>query len=73
MLDISIWKDTQLELPHFDRHWHSNGFDVQSFRGADCDTNDCLVVAEVSEKLAVSKRARQKFVMGRFSLKKVTR
>jgi hypothetical protein len=34
---------------------------VQSFRGADCYTDHCLVVAEVRERLAVSKQAAQKF------------
>jgi len=29
--------------------------DVQSFSGADCDTDHCLVVAKVRERLAVSK------------------
>jgi hypothetical protein len=34
---------------------------VQSFRGADCDTDDYLIVAKVREILAVSKQAAQKF------------
>jgi len=32
-----------------------------SFRGADCDTSHYLVVAKVRERLAVSKKATQKF------------
>jgi hypothetical protein len=32
-------------------------FDVQSFRGFDCDTDHCLVVGKVRERLAVSKPA----------------
>ena len=34
---------------------------VQSFRGADCDIDHYLVVAEFKERLAVSKQAAQKF------------
>jgi hypothetical protein len=45
--------------------------DSRSFRGADYDT-DHTVVAKVRERLEVSKRAKQNFVMERFSLKKLT-
>jgi predicted ATP-dependent endonuclease of OLD family len=38
-----------------DRRQHSSILDVQSFRGADCNTDHYLVVAEVRERLAVSK------------------
>ena len=51
-----------------DRRWHSNILDVQSFRGADCDTSHYLVVAKVRERLAVSKQAAQKFDGERFNL-----
>ena len=62
------------------RRCHSNILDIQSFRRADCDVDHCLVVAEVRERLSVTKQVRerlsvteqetQKFGMGRFSLKK---
>jgi hypothetical protein len=45
--------------------------DVQSFRGADSDTDHYLVVAKVRERLAASKRTTQKFDMERFNLKKL--
>jgi len=38
-----------------DRRWNSSILDVQSIRGADCDTDRYLVVAKVRERMAVSK------------------
>jgi hypothetical protein len=75
----SPWKSpfgkTHNQIDHIliDRHWHSSALDVQSFMQADCDTSNYLVVAEVMEKLAVSKRATRTFYMERFNLKKLTR
>jgi hypothetical protein len=54
-----------------ERRWHSSILDVQSFRGADCDTDHCLVVAQVRERLAVSKQAAQQFDEERFNLRKL--
>jgi hypothetical protein len=49
---------THNQIDHIliDRRWHSNILDVRSCRGCDCDTDYHLVVAEVRERLAVSKR-----------------
>ena len=54
-----------------DRRWHSSILDVQSFRVADYDTDHCLVVAMVREKLAVSNQAAQKFDGERLNLRKL--
>jgi hypothetical protein len=42
------------------------------FQGADCDTDHCLVVVKVRERLAVIKQAAQKFDAERFNLKKLS-
>jgi hypothetical protein len=55
-----------------DRRWHSSILDVRSFRESDCDTDHYVVVATVSERLAVSKQAAQKFDVERFSLRKLS-
>jgi hypothetical protein len=51
---------------------HSSILDVRSLRGADCDADHYLVVANVRERLAVSKQAAQKFDADRFNLKKLS-
>jgi len=53
-----------------DRRWHSSLHDLS--RGADCDTDNCLVVAKVREILAVSKQRARTFDMERFNLRKLS-
>ena len=45
--------------------------DVRSFRGADFDTDYCLMVAKVRERLAISKKAAQNFDVERFNGRKL--
>jgi len=52
--------------------WQSSILDVHSFRGTDCDTDHYLVIAQVWERLAVSKQAVQKFDVEKFNLKKLS-
>ena len=48
---------TNKKIEHIltDRRWNSNLLDIRYFVGANCDTDHCLVVAKVRERLAVSK------------------
>jgi hypothetical protein len=49
-----------------DRQRHSSILDVQSLKTADYDTDHCLVVAKVGERLAVKQRS-HRFHMEKFS------
>jgi hypothetical protein len=64
---------THNQIDHIliDRRWQLSILEVQSFRGADCDTDHYLVVAKLRERLAVSKQAAQKFDMERINLWKL--
>ena len=54
-----------------DRRWHSSILDLRSFRGADFDTDQYLVITKVRERLAVGKQAAQRFDRQRFNLRKL--
>ena len=62
-----------LSIDHIliDRRRHSSILYIRSFRRADCDTDQSLVIAKVRERLAVSKQAAQKFDGERFNLRKL--
>jgi len=54
-----------------DWRWHSSVLDERSFRGADCDTDYYLMVAKVTERLAVSEEEAQKFDGEIFNLREL--
>jgi hypothetical protein len=62
-----------MQIDHIlvDRQRHSSVHDVQTFRAADCNTDRYLVVDEIRERLAVNKQRSNRFLMLRFSLKKL--
>jgi hypothetical protein len=62
---------TQIEYIQTDRLQHSSVLDVRPYRAADCDTDHCLVVAKVRERLAVNKQRSHRFHMERFNHKKL--
>jgi len=61
----------QIDQILIDMRGHSSILDVQTFMGADCDTNHYLVVAKVRKKLAVNKQAAQMLGGERFNLRKL--
>ena len=54
-----------------DRRWHSSILNARFVRGADCDSEHCMVVVKVRERLAVSNQETQKFEVVRFNLRKL--
>ena len=65
--------NTHNQMDHvlIDRRRQSSILDLRSFRGADCDSDHYLVVAKLKERLAVNKKAAQKFEGKRFNLRKL--
>jgi hypothetical protein len=64
---------THNQIDHILIEWrrYSSILDVRSFRAADCDTNHNLVVANVRERLAVSKQTAHSVHIERFKFKKL--
>jgi hypothetical protein len=62
---------TQGQIDHIliEMRWNSSILDIGSFRGADCNTDLYLIVANVRERLLVSKEAASTFDVERFYLK----
>jgi hypothetical protein len=54
-----------------DMRQHLSVLDVRSFRAEDCDIEHYLVMAEVKERLALSKRTTHRVHAERFILKKL--
>jgi len=59
----------QMDNILIDRRLHSSIRDVRSIRGADCDTDHCLVFPKVRERFIVSKQATQTFDVKGFNLR----
>ena len=64
---------TQNRIIHIlkDTRWHFIILYVWCFRGVNWDSDRCPVVVKVSERLAVSQQAAQKFNVERFNLRKL--
>jgi hypothetical protein len=67
----TIWSESLHPINLIDGRRHSNILDARSFRAADCETDHCLVVVKIRERLAVNKQTTQGIHMEWFNLKKV--
>jgi endonuclease/exonuclease/phosphatase family metal-dependent hydrolase len=56
--------NTHIQIDHIpiDKRRHSGVLDVPSFRAADCDTDHYLVVAKITERIAVNKQSSPCFI-----------
>jgi hypothetical protein len=54
------------------RRWHLSILDVRFYRGSDSDADQYLVVANVTERLAVSKQAALRFDVKKFNLRELS-
>jgi hypothetical protein len=54
-----------------DRRWHLSILDIRSFRGANFDTDHCLVVAKGREKVTLIQEDPEKYVGEKFNLRKL--
>jgi hypothetical protein len=59
----------QIDHILIDGRWHSSIPDVPLYRAAECDNDHYVVVAKVSERLAVSKQPMHRFHMERFKVR----
>jgi len=65
---------THKQIDHIltDRRWFSSIIGVETYRGADCDTEHYLTVAKVRERLVVNKQEAQNFDVERFNLRQLS-
>ena len=71
---ISPDEKTHNQTDHvlIDRKWHTSVLDVRIFRGADCDTDRHMIIANVRKRLSVSKLSTQNSDVEKFILKQVS-
>ena len=71
--NIQKYTSSHNQIDHIltDGRWHPSILVVRRCRGADCDTDHCLVVAKFREKLAASKQTEEKFEGESFNLRKL--
>jgi hypothetical protein len=71
-MDNSRWEiHNQIDYILIYRRRHSSVLDVKSFKAADCDTDQYLLVAKVEGRQAENKKRSDRFHIERFNLKKL--